>query len=613
MNTSDPLAFLNALGDGGNNPALARADDATRIRDLPVVDVRAPDFEAVAMSWASSRWSRGPDAPMQFRPIQAVTLLTVHLTGGGLLPIGTGWGKTLVSMLAADAMGARRPLLLIPPAMRASFEAARREYSASFRIPSNLRVLAYSQLSTSASTDMLDRLAPDVIVADEAHNLRHMDAARTKRVSRYLKKNRGTRCVWASGTLTSKSIRDYAHLAEWALGTGSPAPLTTHYPQLQAFAAVLDAKPVKARGDERYNAPAQVSDFVIFAPLFPDWKDWSNEPEDADAESETSEVVCTPRVRQARRLFRERLVSTPGVVTTSEASVGAALNFIERTIDLPEVVAYHLNQLELTWTRPDGEELQTAIEKWRCGRQLTQGFYYRWTWPDGVVDKAWMATRSAWHREVRAIVQRNEPHLDSPMLVARAARRALNNHEDPGPLAKETALLQALEDWLPHSTKRWGRLRTPPTETVWIHDYVLRDALAWVEDNPTGLVWYEDNAVGSKLAELGLQVYGSGRNPEDIAGRHAGALSAFVHSDGKNLQKHSANLLLSTPPNGKTMEQLVSRTHRAGQMEDTVTVEFYHHTEPAKKAIAEARNDARYIQDTTGVGQRLVYGDWIFA
>lgn len=662
MNTSDPLAFLNALGDGGNNPALARADDATRIRDLPVVDVRAPDFEAVAMSWASSRWSRGPDAPMQFRPIQAVTLLTVHLTGGGLLPIGTGWGKTLVSMLAADAMGARRPLLLIPPAMRASFEAARREYSASFRIPSNLRVLAYSQLSTSASTDMLDRLAPDVIVADEAHNLRHMDAARTKRVSRYLKKNRGTRCVWASGTLTSKSIRDYAHLAEWALGTGSPAPLTTHYPQLQAFAAVLDAKPVKARGDERYNAPAQLNDFVIFAPLFPDWKAWSNEPEDADAESETSEVVCTPRVRQARKLFRERLVSTPGVVTTSEASVGAALNFIERTVDLPEVVAYHLNQLELTWTRPDGEELQTAIEKWRCGRQLTQGFYYRWTWPDGIVDKAWMATRSAWHREVRAIVQRNEPHLDSPMLVARAARRALSwasgvhatetrppapmepQAEDytlvesaayekdkaawrvnrlawenwrpavgPGPLADEVALLQALEDWLPHSTKRWGRLRTPPTETVWIHDYVLRDALAWVQDNPTGLVWYEDNAVGNKLAELGLQVYGSGRNPEDIAGRHAGALSAFVHSDGKNLQKHSANLLLSTPPNGKTMEQLVSRTHRAGQMEDTVTVEFYHHTEPAKKAIAEARNDARYIQDTTGVGQRLVYGDWIFS
>lgn len=612
MNTSDPRAFLDALGDGGNNPALARHDDATRIRDLPTCDPLDPGYVAAAKMWATHRWSRGPDSPMQFRDEQAASLLTCHQAGGGVLPLGTGWGKTLISLLAADALGSRRPLLLIPPSMRVSFENARREYSKSFKVPSNLRVMAYSQLSTSGNTDALDRLAPDVIVADEAHNLRHMDAARTKRLARYLKKHPEVKCVWMSGTLTTKSVRDYAHLAAWAFGAKSPAPLPEHFPQLQAFCAVLDAKPTKSSGDARYNAPAQVSDFVTFAPLFPDWKDWSNDLEDEEVDMESgSEVLCTPRVAEARRRYRLRLRTTPGVVATSDVSVGASLKFMERKLDTPEVVAYHLAQLEAHWMRPDGEVFDDAIGKWRCGRQLTQGFYLRWKWPDGIVDKEWMAARAVIHREVRLIVQRNEPHLDSPMLVMRAARRALAGQESP--LSDHPSLLAALEAWLPHSTKRWGRLRTPPTETVWIHDYVLRDALAWVEEHPTGLVWYEDLAVGEKLAEMGMKVYGSGKNPEDIQGAHAAALSVRVQSDGKNLQKHHENLLLSTTPNGKTMEQLVSRTHRSGQTEDEVYVEFYHHTDPAKKAIADARNDARYIQDTTGVSQRLVYGDWIFS
>jgi hypothetical protein len=60
------------------------------------------------------------------------------------------------------------------------------------------------------------------------------------------------------------------------------------------------------------------------------------------------------------------------------------------------------------------------------------------------------------------------------------------------------------------------------------------------------------------------------------------------------------------------MEQLVSRTHRSGQEEDEVLVDFYHHTEPAKNAVATARGDARYIEETTNVTQRLLFGDWIF-
>jgi hypothetical protein len=608
IDTSDPHAFLEALTVGAQHTA-ARNDDAVRIRDLPVIDPYDPGFAAVALAWASDKWSRGPVAPMHFRDIQASALLSISRAGGGLLPIGTGWGKTLISLLAADALGARRPLLLIPPAMRLPFENARRDYNRSFKVPTNLRVMAYSQLSTSTSTDALDRLAPDVIVADEAHNLRHMDAARTKRVARYLKKNPHVKCVWMSGTLTSKSIRDYAHLSEWALKNGSPAPLPAHFPQLQAFSAVLDARAVKGSGENRYAASAQVSDFVTFSPLFPDWSAYSNDTED---EEDEAGVKCSPRVARARAIYRKRLGSTPGVVSTSSASVGASLRFMERRLEVPEVIGAHLEHLEKTWTRPDGEELVDAIAKWRCGRQLTQGFFYRWKWPGGIVDKDWMGTRSAWHREVRQILQRNVPHLDSPLLVTQAVRRALAG--EPSLVSDDMALLEAYKAWEPHSHKRWGRGRTPPTETVWCDDYLIQDALRWLDEkeNRAGLLWYEDNAVGDKLAEAGVRVYGSGTNPEEIQGAFAAALSIAVHSDGKNLQKHHRNLMLSWPPSGKTMEQLVSRTHRAGQEEDEVFVDFYHHTEPAMNAVATARNDARYIEETTGVTQRLLFGDWIF-
>lgn len=607
---TDPLAFLNALGSGPSDRMMAREDDATRIRDLPRHDPLAEAFGQVAVNWASERWQLHPFTPMQFRPIQAAALLTAHLTGGALLPLGTGWGKTLISLLAADALAAKRPLLLIPPAMRVPFDNARREYARSFRIPANLRVLAYSQLSNSLNTDALERMAPDVIVADEAHNLRHMDAARTKRVARYLTKHPGTRCVWMSGTLTSKSVKDYAHLSAWALKNGSPVPLPKHFTQLQAFAAVLDAKPVKTVGDSRYNAPAQVSDWVMFSPLFPDWEAWSDAVADEREEEETG-VMCSPRVARARSLFRERLASTPGVVATSVASVGTVLRFMERKLDVSDVVAHHLERLDETWCRPDGEELVDGIAKYRCARQLSQGFFYRWVWPDGVVDVEWMRTRSAWHREVRRVLALNRPHLDSPLLVTQATRRAAAGSSSL--VSEDDALIAAWLAWEPESQKRWGRGRTPPTETVWCDDYMVQDALRWLKDNPTGLLWYEDNAIGSELARHGVPVYGPGTNPEEIQGRFAAALSVHVHADGKNLQKHSTNLLLSWSPSGKVMEQLVSRTHRAGQEADEVIVEFYHHTEPAKAAVASSRNDARYIEDTTGVQQRLVYGDWIFA
>ena len=584
--------------------SLTSLDDAERIARLPVYDTKDAAFVAEALAWCTARWSRGPASPMQFRDKQAVALYVAHQTGGALLPIGTGHGKTLVSLLAADAAGARRPLLLIPPQMQLSFERARVDYAKSFKIPPNLRVMTYSQLSVIKQSDALERLAPDVIVADEAHNLRHTDSARTKRLVRYMRAHPETKCVFMSGTLTSKSLKDYAHLSEWALKRGSPVPLLSCFPVLTAFSLVLDSKPTKGGSGAKFTAEASASDFGRFSPLFPDWQDY-----DAEAtEDEDGKPAPSERTTEARERFRRRFVSTPGVVATDVASVGCNLVFMPRPVVLPPEVGAELERLEATWCRPDGEELEDAVAKWRCGRQITQGFYFRWVWPGGTVDKDWMRTRAGWHREVRRIVGLNRPHMDSPLGVLQNVRMSLDGKTTP--VSDDGALLEAYKAWAPHSVKRWGRLRHPPTEAVWISDYLLNDAVAWLAEHPTGLVWYEEQEMAQQLAKRGVKVYGAGTDPEGVP--HGMALSIGCHKDGKNLQDlHHENLILSFSPSGTVMQQLVSRTHRSGQKENEVIVAYYNHTEPARNAVASAVLHSRYIQETTGDPMRLVSAEWL--
>lgn len=524
--------------------------------------------------------------------------------------------NTLIALFMADAMGARRPLLLIPPSMRVPFENARtRDYAPHFRLPTNLRVMAYSQLSQASSTDLLEKLAPDVIVGDEAHNLRDPDAARTKRITRYLRAHPEVRCAWMSGTMTGKKIDDYAHLIEWALGQNSPVPRRKFYPILRAFNNILNAKPTKGSGDSRYVADASPAEWSMFSPLFPDWRDFDEDaPVDAhgDPTGETS-----PRVTRARELYQERLLHSPGVVGTDALSVGASLYFVRRELRTPQVVLDMIAKLEASWDRPDGERLVLALDVWRCARQLSQGFYYRWRWPHpdnkpDEADKDWLRTRSEWHKQVRLVCQQNLPHLDSPLLVTQAARRALAEAEDVAPaVADNSELLRALRDWTPHSARRWRGKPTPPTETVWVDRFLLDDACRWLEEHPRGLLWYADHAIADELAPRGVPVYGAGTNPEDLAGARGAALSIHVHKDGKNLQKHNENLFMDFLPSGSPMEQAISRTHRSGQEEDEVFVHYYTHTEPAQRAVASARNDAAYIQDTLNTPQRLCYGMWV--
>ena len=63
-------------------------------------------------------------------------------------------------------------------------------------------------------------------------------------------------------------------------------------------------------------------------------------------------------------------------------------------------------------------------------------------------------------------------------------------------------------------------------------------------------------------------------------------------------------------PNGRIAEQLVGRTHREGQEADEVSVDMVVACVEQWKGLRQAEADARYVEQTTGVQQKLLYADW---
>ena len=554
--------------------------DAERIKKLPTWE------EAEFAGFDLTERFKTPNGKMKLRPLQSLALHWIMEKKGLLGMIGTGGGKTLVSLLAATALGAKRPMLMIPPTMQIPLREAIEQLRHHWQIPKDLFVVPYSQLSVAKSTDLLDRLRPDLIVADESHQISNPTASRSKRVIRYFRSFPETRFIALSGTLTGKSLRDYSYISEIALRHGSPLPLDQA--DLFAWASCVDSESlINAR-----NIPKEG-----------DWRTFASfcnllHIDDIDTRRE-----------EARKVFHKRLRSTPGVVASKEGSVGCSLLVIRREVHVPAVVDEALKELRKTWTRPDGEELVSALDLHRCAMEMAQGFFLKWDWPGGIVDHEWMTRRAFWHREVRAVLHQNRVGLDSPLLVTRAVQRvsgierlAVEGGHRPEGLSP--SIFAAWEGWCEVKDRP-----KPPTKVVWLDTFLVADALKWRKSHPDAIVWFSSRAVEEALRVCGERVYGAGENPP-VDGKGI-CLSISSHGTGLNLQPWSENLILSWPSSGKTVEQLLSRTHRYGQEADEVNVFYYGHTIDARLAVKKSREDAEYISETTGMDQKLGVCSWI--
>lgn len=551
--------------ESGFGPPVKDSEDFGRVSALPRRELKIYQQQIDALHAEILR----PEATRRLRPIQALALLEARAQDGLFGPIGVGAGKTDVSLLLPTVMKSKVAVLLVPAALRTKvikhdYPQLMREYYLPHLVggdvvpmdrESVLYVFSYSELSLAKNSDLLERLRPDLIVCDEAHALRHPTAARTKRFVRYFKANRTTRLAALSGTITSKSLKDYAHLAFLALKDGTFTP--TKWVTLEEWAAALDVGPMPTR-------PGVL-------------RKWCRDDE------------------PTREGWRRRMVETPGVVATTESAfLGASLNFYERKVEVPKELKAALRDLAATWTRPDGEEtFEDPMAYARCARQLATGFYYRWKWPRGeaeIVRRHWLSTRSDFHRAMARFLQyRAKPGLDSPLLVTKAV---------------QDGRVDMPEYWAWSAVKD---LCEPETEAVWLSRAVLENAAAWLEENK-GIAWYEHVEIGKELAAMtGLRHYGAGADGIITErGDRSVIASIRAHGTGKNLQAFSTQLVITPPTSGTTWEQLLGRTHRPGQSADEVDVWLYRHTPEMKTALKKALADAEYQQATTGNDQKLL-------
>jgi len=172
----------------------------------------------------------------------------------------------------------------------------------------------------------------------------------------------------------------------------------------------------------------------------------------------------------------------------------------------------------------------------------------------------------------------------------------------------------ALDAWI---TWRHQKTKPPPPVGIgWVSTVVVDQVVAWGQrQRRHPLVWCAHRAFAEKVAaKSGWAYYGGGKKASKdlLSARnpHPAVVSMRAHREGKNLQHlWSNNLFVEAGSDAKALEQAMGRTAREGQRGRRVDNTFL------SGALFDpdlhlARRRAAFIQQTTGVRQRLLRAVW---
>lgn len=517
--------------------------------------------------------------PVQLRPVQEQALAAIAQCGGLLGAIGVGHGKSYIALLAGAVLDADLSIVLVAPATLGVMRALLADLQRRYVLPETL-IVSWASLSQQNAHELFDSWQVDgrktVLVADEAHFARNAAAARTKRLLGWLQDKPRVKFVALSGTMTTRRLVDFAHLAHRALGAQSPVP------RGQTL-SVWD------------NALAnELQSSADLATLLPLWQWGSSSKGKAWPTRVPSLTLPKDTHKTLVECFGERLATAPGVVLTQDASCGASLYLCELRQEYGSVAGLRsmAERIAQTYRDPEGIELADDAEVIRTAKRLSLGYYYCWEWPTGV-DREWLERRQAWSRKCRWLIEQyGRGQFDTRGLVEREATRRLA-------AGSTESWVKCFADWVEVRDR---------VEPVQVAKWVTTDALKRLVDlarlKQPAIVWYDEAAVADKLEELGVRVIRAGE--EVPAQPDVVALSVKAHGAGLNLQAWSRQVFACVPANGTLWEQVLGRTHRQGQNEDEVWAWIPQWTQPLRSALTQARRDAAWIETSTSNRQKLM-------
>lgn len=498
-----------------------------------------------------------PGGTQTLRPLQALALAEAVRYKGAFIPAPVGAGKTLISLLMPRLFRTvQRPMIVLPAHLMAKTEAEALEYRRHWVLPPFFKLQSYQALSRVSSSDLLDRVQPDLLIFDESHYLKNPKAACTKRVARYLKARPDTIVIMMGGSPINVSIRDFAHLSDWAIRAMSPVPRT--YLDLDEWSRALDA----TTPDHRK---------IGFGALY------KLDPEDPI------------------KGFRRRMHSCPGVVMSKDPPLPIPLSITSHIAPTDRAITEMFSKLR-TWVTPDDVAIADAPEVWRHAREIAAGFYSVWV-PRAPED--WRMVRSSWAKACRSLIERNRRNIDT--------EQQLSQYLDANP--REYPYEQGLlAEW-----RHVDPTFIPNPVPHWISDTVIDWIVNWAKK--PGLIWTDRPAIGQRLASRGLAYYGqdgidmrTGLRTEQHDPGVACALARKANDSGRNLQAWNRNLVIDIPAQGTEFEQLIGRTHRPGQTKP-VHVDLLFGCIEDLTGFWRAHRLALRAQEMTGQSQKLCQAD----
>lgn len=626
--------------------AVPNGAELNRICKMPLIEPMSADevqayinenvlAEAMAKGWA-------------LFPLQCMAGMAYEQFSGLFAEIGVGHGKTIITLMIANkayAKGLRRILLLVPSTVMnqlttTDIKSARTKIP--FNLPvhvvggkdsstrslltksgkSGLYIMPYSYLSVKDTEQMLEDMHPELIICDEAHNLANRTSARTRRLLSYVDKHK-PEGVALSGTVTSKSIRNYFHIIKWCLQENNPLP--NGLALANEWAAVIDANATGTYGEGDSGAARGAS-----GPLLPLIR-W--------AQRSFRQEAFREDIPGFRKAFKLRKSTAPGVVSSSDASCASSI-IIENTPVIDKETCEGWARLEELaskatdeWLTPNGDEIEHAIHCWKWLNELWgAGFYNELIWP---TPEKYAKRKDISTDHAAEILAKSLLHYQSGQVFAKLSRKWLQDksfkgcdtpflltHELSryGATNVEQDVYDAWRDWKARDFE--GR-PDRDSHAIRVCPFKINAAVEWAKQAPGGIIWVVHQEAGlwcyDELVKAGIpalhcpagdehnrSITAIGSPEEGGKGDKVVVASIKAHGEGKNLQAFSRNYFLQWPRESTKAEQTIGRTHRKGQTADEVWITRNATVEFDDLNFAACLNDSLYIHQTAN-RQKLIY------